>query len=79
MKKIIQITAGKGPAECAWVVAKVLKMFLVEAKAYGLKTDILQKENGDENGTVQSVSIALSGKNLAEFLNLWLGTVQWVG
>ena len=25
MEKIIQITAGKGPLECQWVVAKVLK------------------------------------------------------
>ena len=79
MKRIVQITAGKGPAECAWVVAKVLKYFLAESKAYGLTADILQKENGIENGTVQSVCIALSGKNLAEFLNLWVGTVQWIG
>jgi peptide chain release factor len=28
--KIIQLTAAKGTAECAWVVAKVLKLFLKE-------------------------------------------------
>ena len=32
MDKIIQITSGRGPLECQWVVAKVLKVFLEEAK-----------------------------------------------
>ncbi|WP_394748044.1 peptide chain release factor H [Spongiimicrobium salis] len=79
MKRIVQITAGKGPAECAWVVAKVLKYFLVEAREHQLKTDILKKENGLQNGTVQSVSIALVGKDLDTFLSPWLGTIQWIG
>ncbi len=26
--KILQFTAGRGPTECAWVVAKVIKIFL---------------------------------------------------
>jgi hypothetical protein len=28
MEKLIQITSGRGPLECQWVVAKVLKPFL---------------------------------------------------
>jgi hypothetical protein len=32
MEKLIQITSGRGPLECQWVVAKVLKVFLEEAK-----------------------------------------------
>ncbi|MEG1591047.1 MAG: peptide chain release factor H, partial [Chryseobacterium sp.] len=28
MDKLIQITSGRGPLECQWVVAKVLKAFL---------------------------------------------------
>ena len=79
MDKIIQITAGRGPAECSWVVAQVLKRFLEETKSEGIQHNILHKENGHQNGTVQSVSIRLTGKNLEAFLTSWLGTIQWVG
>ena len=79
MDKIIQITAGRGPAECCWVVAQVLKIFIAEVKAKGIKYIILQREKGIENGTVQSVSIQLSGTDVNSFLTTWCGTVQWVG
>ena len=77
--KIIQFTAAKGPAECAWVVAKVLKLFLKELIDNQIDYQILHKENGIENGTVQSVSLELKGKQLSEFLKDWLGTIQWIG
>jgi len=79
MDKIIQMTAGRGPAECCWVVAQVLKILITEVKAKGIEYIILQREKGIENGTVQSVSIQLSGADVNSFLTTWLGTVQWVG
>ncbi|WP_108869202.1 peptide chain release factor H [Aquimarina aquimarini] len=78
-QKIIQITAGRGPAECCWVVAKVLKYFLQEAQSIGVTYTILQREKGIENGTVQSASIRLEGKEVASFLKSWIGTIQWIG
>ena len=77
--KIIQLTASKGPAECAWVVAKILKIFLKELTVNTIVYTILHKENGIENGTVQSVSIEIKGKQLPLFLKNWLGTIQWTG
>ena len=77
--KIIQISAGKGPLECAFVVAKVLKIFLKELINNKIEYTILHKENGIENGTVQSVSIQIKGNNLADFTANWLGTIQWIG
>ena len=77
--KIIQISAGKGPLECAFVVAKVLKIFLRELNYNQIEYTILNKENGIENGTVQSVRIQIKGKNLADFTANWLGTIQWIG
>jgi peptide chain release factor len=79
--KNIQITAGKGPVECSWVVAKVLKVFLKEVNKIGLKSTILHQEKGDENGTVQSATIQLSGSEilLSTFLKEWVGTIQWIG
>jgi len=79
MDKIIQITAARGPAECCWVVAQVLKILIAEVKAKGIEYVILQREKGVENGTVQSVSVQLTGKEVSSFLSTWCGTVQWVG
>ena len=79
MEKIIQITSGKGPLECQWVVAKVLKVFLQEAAQEGISYTILSREEGDANLTVKSVTLQLKGKELAPFLKTWLGTVCWVG
>jgi peptide chain release factor len=77
--KIIQITAGRGPEECAWVVAKILKYFIKELALQNISYSVLKKENGIENGTIQSVSVELKGKDLALFLKDWLGTIQWIG
>lgn len=77
--KIIQITSGRGPAECCWVVAQVLKQFLEAVKNNAIDYNILHREKGVENMTLQSATIQLEGKNLKVFLNQWIGTIQWVG
>lgn len=79
MEKIIQITSGRGPAECSWVVAQVLKTFLEEANDNKIKTTLLQREKGIENGTVETATILLESDNLNEFVNSWTGTIQWIG
>lgn len=77
--KIVQITSGRGPAECCWVVAKVLKLFLEAATQKGFDYRILDREKGSENRTLQSVTIELKGERLEFFTRQWLGTIQWVG
>ena len=77
--KTIQISAGRGPLECCWVVAQVLKFFLEEVKNNQIEYTILNKQNGLENGTVQSVTIQLCGNFLDDFLSQWMGTIQWIG
>jgi len=79
MEKIIQITAGRGPAECTWVVAQVLKKVLDEAQEQGLEATLLQREVGQENGTVETATIAVKGTNAEKFANSWIGTIQWIG
>jgi peptide chain release factor len=79
MEKIIQITSGRGPAECTWVVAQVLKKVLQEAKDFDLKALVLQHNAGQENGTIDTVTIQLEGKKADSFLNSWIGTIQWIG
>lgn len=79
--RILQITAGNGPAECCWVVAKVLKVLLKDASTDGLEYTILQQESGSENGTVQSATVQLKGdaKSLNSFVGEWKGSIQWIG
>ncbi|MBA9072394.1 peptide chain release factor [Flavobacterium gossypii] len=79
MEKIIQITAGRGPAECTWVVAQVLKKVLEEAQEQQLEAIVLQRQAGSENGTVETATVSLKGKNATTFANSWLGTIQWIG
>jgi peptide chain release factor len=79
MEKIIQITAGRGPAECTWVAAQVLKKVLDEAREQELETVLLQREAGEENGTIETASVAVKGKNAVAFVNSWVGTIQWIG
>lgn len=71
MEKIIQITSGRGPLECQWVVAKILKVFLEEAKQNKIEYEILHREKGDENLTLKSISILLKGKEPDLFLKGW--------
>ena len=77
--KIVQITSGRGPAECCWVVAQILKRFLEAASNKGIEYKILHREKGIENRTLQSVSIQLKSENLSRFLSQWTGTIQWIG
>ncbi|KZS40944.1 peptide chain release factor H [Aquimarina aggregata] len=77
--KIIQITSGRGPVECCWVVAQVLKYFIEDIKVARIKYTLLHREVGAENGTLQSATIQLKGNGLEPFLKDWLGTIQWIG
>lgn len=79
MEKIIQITSGRGPAECTWVVAQVLKKVLQEAASDGIIASVLQHEAGQENGTVETATVILEGKNVQSFVDSWVGTIQWIG
>jgi peptide chain release factor len=81
--KFIQFTAGRGPAECAWVVAKVLRQFLVVMRRLG-DAEVVQRESGSENGTIQSAVVLLEYRAeqapaIQKELKSWVGTIQWVG
>ncbi len=76
---MIQISAGRGPAECCWVVAQVLKLLIKEAERKGFSYEILFRQEGQENGTLNSVLVQISGKAVKDFLSNWQGTIQWIG
>ena len=79
MKLILQITSGKGPAECCWVVAQVLKIMVEEAKSMSVSSIILNLEVGSESNTLHSATLQLEGSRVNEFKNHWIGTILWIG
>jgi peptide chain release factor len=76
--KIIQITSGKGPAECCLEVALALKEMLKEAKASGLQYEIIDRFPGQENGTLASATLKLDGKGVTAFAESWQGSLLWI-
>ena len=82
--RIIQITAARGPAECTWVVAKVLKYFLEAVRNKGYKSTVLARDKGDEKNTLKSASVLIEfppekKSEFETFMTDWNGTIQWVG
>ncbi|MEZ0373398.1 MAG: peptide chain release factor H [Candidatus Sericytochromatia bacterium] len=75
----LQISAGQGPAECAWVVARLAEYLTGEARAAGLACECLEAEAGSEPGTLKSVLLSLGGPGAEAFARDWQGTVQWIG
>lgn len=76
--KIIHITTAKGPAECQLAAAKTLGELLNELRAKGFSVVVLDRVPGDENGTILSATVQISGVNSGIALQSWIGTIQWI-
>ncbi|PTQ93993.1 peptide chain release factor [Mucilaginibacter yixingensis] len=77
-KIIIQITSGKGPAECCRVVACVQSLMMKQARQQHIEMEVLENIPGDVKGTLLSATILASGHNLDSFTKEWTGTIQWI-
>jgi peptide chain release factor len=77
-KSIIQITSGRGPAECCRVVAKVTELILKEGKKAGLDITVLDSKKADIKGTLLSATLMAEGEQLKTFEQEWRGTIQWI-
>jgi len=75
----LQITSGRGPEECCWVVYKLSQRIMIEAKAAGINTKIIDMIPGVKMQTFKSALIALEGKDLSKLLTSFEGTIQWIG
>jgi peptide chain release factor len=78
IKVIIQITSGKGPAECCRVVALVQQMILKQAKQLGINTEVLENIKAEHEGTLLSATLMVEADNLDAFIAEWQGTIQWI-
>ncbi|RPI77778.1 MAG: hypothetical protein EHM45_07935 [Desulfobacteraceae bacterium] len=57
----LQITSGRGPAECAWVVARLVEALILEAKKTGVAAELIEQEPGAQKGTLLSMNDLNSG------------------
>jgi peptide chain release factor len=76
-KMMIQITSGKGPAECCRVVACVQSLMMKQAKQQGIQMEVLENKAGELNGTLLSATMMAEGNSLEAFVKEWTGTIQW--
>ena len=78
MKKVIQITSGRGPEECTRVVALVQELIMKEAKKQNLNISVLDSVKANFRGTLYSSMLIVEGNNLDTLIKDWSGTVQWI-
>lgn len=80
MIRWLQISSGRGPAECCWVVSQLTAYLISEAKKVGLSAKLVEATPGDLPRTLRSALIAVEGKDgIDAFISDWQGVVQWIG
>ena len=51
------LSAGRGPRECAWAIAQMLRRLEADAGRHGLTTDRVETVAGDRPGTFRSALV----------------------
>jgi peptide chain release factor len=84
----LQLTAGQGPKECAWVVAQLCQKILQAADNAELSIErvetlafdkLLRHQGVIEPDAYLSVLLRLEGKEANTFARQWQGTIKWQG
>lgn len=71
------LSAGRGPQECTWAVAQLVRRLEDGAAGQGLTTHRVQTVPGDRPGTYRSVLVRIDGAGAAGFAGSWSGTLCW--
>lgn len=77
MKKRIHVTAGDGPQESGYLVHHLAEIMENQALEQGLK--VYKNELLYRDSLLRSFTLSVSGDEVHEFMNSWLGTVCWIG
>lgn len=77
IEKLMQITSGKGPAECERVVAKLLQKIRKLAEREQLAVETVELVPGKPDNTLLSALIRIKGAGTEKFCSEWQGTIQW--
>lgn len=82
MKRVyLQLTSGRGPRECAYVVAQLLSIISKEAKLSGISYSLMDSEasEGSMPEALLSAVVRLEGLSAEVFAGKWTGTIKWIG
>ncbi|GAA4585221.1 peptide chain release factor H [Planotetraspora phitsanulokensis] len=71
------LSAGRGPQECAWALARLLRRLEADATRQNLQTRRAQTVPGDRPGTYRSVLVQIAGAGAEIFAASWTGTLCW--
>jgi peptide chain release factor len=71
------LSAGRGPQECAWAVARLLARLEAGAQRRKLATRRVESVPGERPGTFRSVLVEITGEGAEEFAGSWTGTLCW--
>ena len=77
-KNYIQITSGRGPVECCRVVVLVMQKIVEHSKQLGLEVELVEHEDGPEDGCMFSATLSVSGNDIEKLRSEWEGSVLWV-
>ena len=77
-KYYIQITSGRGQVECCRVVVLIMNKIMEQAKGLGYKVELVEHEEGPENGCMFSATLAVEGEDIKSLKNEWEGSILWV-
>lgn len=71
------LSAGRGPQECAWALARLLSRLEADATVQSLATHRERTVPGDRPGTYRSVLVQIAGFGAEAFAASWTGTLCW--
>jgi len=74
----LQITSGRGPAECQLAVTMLADVLAKDAHKAGLDCTLLDIVEGREQGAALSALLALEGEGAREFAKRSCGSVLWI-
>ena len=72
---ILHLSAGQGPEECQWVVARLAAVFAREAAAQGLTCEPVEPVTGQS----ASALLRVTGHDGEAFAAARTGTIRWIG
>ncbi|MFE9204649.1 peptide chain release factor H [Micromonospora sp. NPDC007230] len=71
------MSAGRGPQECAWALARLLSRLEADATRHALTTRRIRTVPGDRPDTYRSVLVRIAGARAERFAASWTGTLCW--
>ncbi|MEV6693614.1 peptide chain release factor H [Micromonospora sp. NPDC051196] len=71
------LSAGRGPQECSWALAHLLRRLEADAARQRLRVHRLDTVAGDRPGTYRSVLVDIHGAGVEAFAASWTGTLCW--